>query len=313
MYFIMKKVLVLMSTYNGASYIREQITTLLNQKKVDVLLLIRDDGSTDSTIDIIKDICKDHNNIKFIKGENRGCPQSFLSLMEATQTIVADYDYIAFSDQDDIWLPEKLYQASLKIQDLPQDAPALYFSNLYITRGDYSQRSLMYESAPPINKSHLMVENFAAGCTIMFNKMALTTFLKLPVNNLIMHDKRLIHMCMLLGNIIYDSNAYICYRQHEDNVIGANYYFKQRINSKLRSLKNFWKQHDREEEAKEVLAAYGELMTDEDRKMVSIVAFYRKRIKYRLLMLFSPGKYDFNMRRHTDNFWFKIRVLIGAV
>lgn len=309
----MRRILVLMSTYNGGKYLREQVDSIIKQEGVYLTLLIRDDGSSDDTDAIVKEVVQKNNSIKYVKASNVGAAHSFYELMKMAGKRIEDYDFFAFSDQDDIWLPEKLYQASLKIQDLPQDAPALYFSNLYITRGDYSQRSLMYESAPPINKSHLMVENFAAGCTIMFNKMALTTFLKLPVNNLIMHDKRLIHMCMLLGNIIYDSNAYICYRQHEDNVIGANYYFKQRINSKLRSLKNFWKQHDREEEAKEVLAAYGELMTDEDRKIVSIVAFYRKKIRYRLLMLFSPGKYDFNMRRRSDNFWFKIRVVIGAV
>lgn len=302
-----------MSTYNGAEYLREQIDSIIKQNGVNLSLLIRDDGSSDATDSIIEEVVQKNNSIKYVKAPNVGAAHSFYELMKMAGERIEEYDFFAFSDQDDIWLPEKLYQASLKIQELPQDAPALYFSNLYITRGNNTQRSLMYESALPINKSHLMVENFAAGCTIMFNKMALMMFLKLPVNNLIMHDKRLIHMCMLLGNIIYDSNAYICYRQHEDNVIGANYYFKQRVNSKFRSLKNFWKQHDREEEAKEVLAAYGNLMTDEDRKMVSIVALYRKRIKYRLLMLFSPGNYDFNMRRSSDNFWFKIRVLIGAV
>lgn len=308
----MMNVTVLMSTYNGEKYLKDQIDSILKQENVNLRLIIRDDGSSDGTVDIIKEYTTNRDNVEFIQAPNVGAANSFLELMRYAN-VENNADFFAFSDQDDIWLPEKMYQASLKIRELPQDVPALYFSNLYITRGDNSQRSLMYESALPINNSHLMVENFAAGCTIMFNKMALTTFLKLQVNNLIMHDKRLIHMCMLLGNIVYDSNAYICYRQHEDNVIGANYYFKQRVNSKLRSLKNFWKQHNREEEAKEVLAAYGDLMTDEDRKMVSIVALYRKRIKYRLLMLFSPGRYDFNMRRHSDNFWFKIRILIGAV
>lgn len=308
----MMYVTVLMSTYNGEKYLKDQIDSILKQENVNLRLIIRDDGSSDGTVDIIKEYTTNRDNVEFIQAPNVGAANSFLELMRYAN-VDNNADFFAFSDQDDIWLPEKMYQASLKIRELPQDVPALYFSNLYITRGDNSQRSLMYESALPINNSHLMVENFAAGCTIMFNKMALTTFLKLQVNNLIMHDKRLIHMCMLLGNIVYDSNAYICYRQHEDNVIGANYYFKQRVNSKLCSLKNFWKQHNREEEAKEVLAAYGDLMTDEDRKMVSIVALYRKRIKYRLLMLFSPGRYDFNMRRHSDNFWFKIRILIGAV
>ena len=309
----MNRVLVLMSTYNGEKYLREQVESILEQKDVDIFLLIRDDGSSDTTPIIAKDLANKNPNIEFICAQNVGAAYSFCELMRIARSRVDSFDFYAFSDQDDIWLPEKLSEACRKIKELPQDKPALYFSNLYITREEICQKDMMYERNLPINKSHLLVENFASGCTVLFNSLTLLTFLDHPINNLQMHDLRLIHMCMLLGNIVYDSNSYIYYRQHSGNAIGANYYLRQRLNSKMKSLTNFWKQHCREEEAKEVLFSYGQLLNDEDRKIVTIVANYRNNLKYRMLMFFSPGHYDYNMRKKTDNLWLKIRVLIGAV
>lgn len=309
-----KRVIVLLSTFNGARFIREQITSVVNQKKVDVFLLIRDDGSTDSTVDIIADLCKTYNNIKLIKGDNKGCAQSFLSLMEMAQNQEASYDYIAFSDQDDYWLDEKLNRAVEKLSTKRGIEPLVYFSNLYIVDENLGNRKMMYNNLQPLlNKSHLMIENFATGCTMVFNKTALDVFLSHPVNNLRVHDIRLFHMCLFLGDYIYDDNAYILYRQHGDNVIGANFYRGQRLKSKLRSIRNLWNQHVREDEAREVLFSYGSEMSDEDKKIVKIVAEFRKNIKYRLVLFFSPKPYCFYLRRTIDTFWFKIRVILGVV
>lgn len=310
----MNRILVLMSTYNGASFIREQITTVINQRKVDVFLLIRDDGSTDLTIDVIAEICKEHNNIKLIKGDNKGCAQSFLSLMEAAQTMEEDFDYIAFSDQDDYWQEEKLFRAVEKLNAKSASEPLVYFSNLYVVDEHLGNKQLMYGDLHPyLNKPHLMVENFATGCTMVFNKSTLNSFLAHPINNLRVHDIRLFHMCLFLGDYVYDDNAYILYRQHGDNVIGANFYREQRWKSKCRSMKNLWQQHVREDEAREVLSAYGDEMSEEDKQIVKIVAQFRNKIKYRLLLLFAPGRYKFRLRRKVDTFWFKVRVILGVV
>lgn len=303
----------MMSTYNGGKYLREQIDSILGQRDVSVFLLVRDDGSSDDTKSIVREYMASRPNVELVEGKNVGAANSFLELMKVAHEKTAVYDYFAFSDQDDYWLPGKIAEAIKKIKDQPQDGPVLYFSNLYLTRDGDDNKYLLYEKPLPLSKSHLMVENFAAGCTIVLNALALIKFLEIPTENVQMHDKRLIHMCLFLGKIVYDSNAYIYYRQHSDNVIGANFFLKQRLNSKLKSLMNFWRQHGREEEAKEVLASYSKYMSTEDRKMVTIVAGYRKKIWYRLLLLISPGEYDFNMRRRRDNFWFKIRVVLGAV
>lgn len=98
---------VLMSTYNGAKYIREQIDSILNQKDVNVELLIRDDGSSDNTAEICKEYQKKNTNIRFYQGENIGVGKSFMELLKKAP----EADYYSFSDQDDVWLEDKLSRA----------------------------------------------------------------------------------------------------------------------------------------------------------------------------------------------------------
>ena len=97
------QVAVLMSTYNGEKYIRDQIDSILSQIKVNVTLFIRDDGSTDSTVKIITQYTEKYSNIKFWVGENIGVGNSFMQLL---YSLTDEFDYYAFSDQDDIWLNE---------------------------------------------------------------------------------------------------------------------------------------------------------------------------------------------------------------
>lgn len=94
------KVIVLMSTYNGEKYLKEQIDSILNQVKVEVFLMIRDDGSSDNTIAILKEYERQNRNIKIIKGKNIGVGNSFMQLLYNS----AEAEYYAFADQDDVWV-----------------------------------------------------------------------------------------------------------------------------------------------------------------------------------------------------------------
>ena len=100
----MRSVQVLMSTYNGEKYIRRQIDSILNQKDVAIHLLIRDDGSTDSTCEIIRSYAEKYSDqVEVTMGSNIGYKKSFLTLIQ----LAGDYDYYAFADQDDYWKPDK--------------------------------------------------------------------------------------------------------------------------------------------------------------------------------------------------------------
>ena len=118
----MKKVQVLMSTYNGQTYLKKQIESILEQTYPNIELLVRDDGSSDHTIDILRDYEERYENIKVIYGKNIGVNGSFFYLLAQSNS-----DYLAFSDQDDIWLPEKIQNAVEKLDYYT--VPALYAGN----------------------------------------------------------------------------------------------------------------------------------------------------------------------------------------
>ena len=99
-------VTVFMSTYNGEKYLEQQIESILHQEHVKVKLFIRDDGSKDNTIKILRKYSK-LSNIHVIYGDNIGYAKSFLKIIENNEYT----SYYSFSDQDDIWLPNKLHEA----------------------------------------------------------------------------------------------------------------------------------------------------------------------------------------------------------
>lgn len=135
----MYKVAILMSTYNGSRYLSEQIDSILCQEGADVTLYIRDDGSSDQTIDIIKKYAKKYQNIILTTGQNVGVGNSFMQLVYDCPD---DFDYYAFSDQDDIWLKEKLKVAIDNIKQ--KDTPTLYASNQMLVDENGKQISLRY-------------------------------------------------------------------------------------------------------------------------------------------------------------------------
>ena len=97
-----------MSTYNGEKYLREQIDSILNQDYPEISLLIRDDGSTDGTVDILKEYAQKYRDIDYYVGENLGVQNSFFDLMKRADKRAY---YYAFADQDDVWLPGKIKRA----------------------------------------------------------------------------------------------------------------------------------------------------------------------------------------------------------
>ena len=117
----MYRVAVLMSTYNGERYLKEQIDSILDQEGVDTALYIRDDESADQTVQIIEEYRKKYpGKIHLLKGRNKGPGRSF---MELVYKVPDDYDYYAYSDQDDIWLTDKLEEG---IRFLNESGKELY-------------------------------------------------------------------------------------------------------------------------------------------------------------------------------------------
>ena len=155
----MKKIQVLMSTYNGEKYIREQINSILAQTGVEVNLLVRDDGSKDKTLEILKG----YKEIKIIEAKNVGATNSFLELL----SLAGEYEFYAFADQDDVWDENKLKVAISKLENY--DCPAIYSGNTRLVDKDLNE--IKCETLSPITTlGAAIVKNYATGCTIVFNK-----------------------------------------------------------------------------------------------------------------------------------------------
>jgi glycosyltransferase involved in cell wall biosynthesis len=211
------RIVILMSTYNGDKYIIEQLISILNQLPENGRVLIRDDGSSDRTVALIKSF--NDSRVIIRQGENIGFSRSFLALMAEAPT---DADMYMLSDQDDIWLPEKIARAWDHIKNWPSQ-PVLYCSRLQLVDADLRSIGLsaQYKSTPSFRKS--LVENIATGCTMAFTGESLR--LANIYNNstqIDYHDWWLYIVSAAYGRVIFDPVASIKYRQHEYNAIGMN-------------------------------------------------------------------------------------------
>ena len=259
-------VAVLMSSYNGEKYLREQLDSILNQKDVDVHLHIRDDGSTDATLDIIREyIAANPGKISLTTGENLGPGRSFMELLyNAPDT----YDYYAFSDQDDVWLDDKLIAG---IRVLKGRQKEVYAGNLMCVDKDLNEIGLQNPN-PRLDFSpySLMILNKGTGCTIIFSAR-IHALLKeearrphAPFPTTRLHDAWVCLAGAVLEVLEYDPEYHILYRQHGGNALGTETYdsawrrFCRSIQSKAIRLRDKSKRNLRSRTAREILRAFPE-------------------------------------------------------
>ena len=215
------KIWVLMSTYNGMTYIEEQIESILSQKNCDVHLLVRDDGSTDATLDILKSYEKKGSLTLISDNINLGPAKSFLKLLE----MAPDDGYYAFSDQDDYWNSDKLERAlEMLTQAEENNMPLVYYSNSDVVDQNLnSTGKKVYSGKQKPTLERVLCGYGIQGCTMVLNKALRDIFLSVDMSKerIGMHDFFLCDLCMVCGGkILYDDFATMKYRQHESNVVG---------------------------------------------------------------------------------------------
>jgi glycosyltransferase involved in cell wall biosynthesis len=163
-----KKVAVLLSSYNGEKYIAEQIDSILNQTYPNIDIYVRDDCSRDGTVEILRDYAKD-DSIILIEGEkNLGYPEGFYEMLRT----VTEADYFSFSDQDDIWEPDKISRAVVGLNRRAQDKPALFFANYDICdeKLNYIRTSSCLRTKPEFRNS--LYACLGLGFTFVLNRAA---------------------------------------------------------------------------------------------------------------------------------------------
>lgn len=292
---------ILLSTYNGERYLNEQIESLVNQAGVNYKILVRDDGSKDST-HMILNKWQQRGFLTWYRGNNIGFAESFMNLVLNAPPA----DYYAFCDQDDIWLPNKLKTAVEKLE-LLKSGPQLYCSNLYIYRNGINEGK-WWKNKPIINLYRGLVQNVATGCTMVFNHALRELVVAHRPKNLKLHDFWLFHTALLFGDVYFDENAYILYRQHGLNQIGSKTRLIDKVQSRIHSIRTLSKQHYRENESLQLLECYQGMILNSDLEILKDVAYFRYSLRRRLNLLFN-SKYVMN--NWFDTLMLKIRIILG--
>jgi len=212
------RIAVLLSTYNGEAFLAAQLDSLISQRGVDVTLFARDDGSSDATREILTRYAGRWPSLAApTAGSNLGPARSFLELLSAAP---GGFDAYAFCDQDDVWLPDKLRRAARRLAEVPPARPALYCSRVLCVDAD-----LRPLGPAPVKDDdrfeHLLFENIAFGVTVVMNWAAAELIRsRPPVAGVIMHDWWCALVTSAFGEVIYDPEPGVLYRQHGGNEIG---------------------------------------------------------------------------------------------
>jgi glycosyltransferase involved in cell wall biosynthesis len=215
------QITILLSTYNGEKYLPSQLESFLNQSGVDWCLAWRDDGSEDNTVAVMQAFTRLAGPERCVQspssGPHLGAAASFLLLLAENQ----DSPYLAFADQDDFWLPEKL-QRSLAHLGPPDGKPALYCARQILTDDDFSYPtpSMKFPGTPGFPAS--LAQNVATGNTVVMNDAAAKLVSAIPPPEASNHDwwsYILVSACG--GRVVYDEIPSMLYRQHAKNTIGA--------------------------------------------------------------------------------------------
>lgn len=205
-------VAILLSTFNGENYIQTQIESLLKQRGCIVEIFLRDDGSKDSTVEIIKKMMVQHPSLHLSEGTNVGYKSSFFELLFSVQ----HFGFYAFCDQDDIWLDTKLMSAIKYLK--PIKGPALYSCKKIYVDSQLNKLNIK-DKTPPLTLDYGFFRGGACGCTMVWND----TFHQIirryvPKQPFKSHDDYVRCLAIALGvSTFLDENPQILYRRHANN------------------------------------------------------------------------------------------------
>lgn len=221
-------VAILLSTYNGATYLAEQLESIREQTNGDWLLLVRDDGSSDSTPDLIEHFVRKDKRIMHVRGrrENLGPLRSFSYLLAHARELGARR--VMFCDQDDIWEPKKLtlsLQRLIETEALHPGKPILLHTDLAVMSASGATLDASFWRFSGIDPkqnatNRLLLENTVTGCTALLNRPLIDLVGTIPAGAL-MHDWWIALVASMYGHIEVLPIATVRYRQHGSNVFGA--------------------------------------------------------------------------------------------
>jgi glycosyltransferase involved in cell wall biosynthesis len=307
----MNKILILLSTYNGNNYLREQIDSLYAQIGVDFHILVRDDGSKDDTLRILKMYEKEKGKITILDGENVGAARSFYALMKYAFEHMLKYDYFSFCDQDDVWNSDKLFR-SLNLLEKSSNTYKLYFS-----AAEVSDKNLKYlnTTIKPKNVGYrsCLITTITLGCTMVISKELLGLSYNVAElkdragdnkTNLPLHDAWIYAFASYLeADIIYDESPTMKYRQHGNNVTSYKKSFISKYNGAFR---RYNKHPNINSNMAKLLTNYEYLFSQEKIDYLRLFANYMESFKNTIKCFIE---FDLSSREIFDRILFRFLIL----
>jgi glycosyltransferase involved in cell wall biosynthesis len=285
---------IILCTFNGARYLNEQLSSIADQEYTNWRLFVSDDGSTDQTLELLHTF-RDHyglNKVAIFEGPKQGPTKNFLSLL---YFVHEQCEYFAFCDQDDIWHKDKLSRAVTILDNVINNRPFLYCSSTrYISKfGNYLQLSYLFKKSPSFKNA--LVQNISGGNTMVFNKIAASILAKTPLTiNLEAHDWWAYILIMGCdGQVYYDPNPTVDYRQHDTALVGENRSLPAKL-IRIKKLLDGRFQGWNDENIKALECFFGQLSPE---NLITIALFKKLRSKFlpiRVYAFFRSG-----IRRQT--------------
>ncbi len=299
-----KKVAILMSTYNGAKFIKEQMDSILCQTYKNIEVIVRDDGSTDDTVSMIEDYQKKYDNIHLIKGKNIGFIKSFFTLLK-----IAKADYYAYADQDDIWLENKIALAVHALNQLDNNKPNMAFGN-----SDYYNENMELLGYGETNRKfsfrNALFECVTQGMTMTINQKTRDLIVENPPKTCFFHDWWTYLICIGMGNVAYDNVTTVKYRRMKTNATSEGQGY---IKLLLWRVKNLLCNHGIKDIKKQMInfkTIYYEKLSPENQKIIDLFS----NETYHFSTAVQKACYPKKLRRRTiDDLMLRVIFLIGIL
>lgn len=300
-----QRVCVLISSYNGEKYIEAQIESVISQTYKNIDIFVRDDGSKDNTLRILKKF-ENMSNVKIYEGKNVGFINSFLDLLR----MAPDYDYYSFCDQDDVWLENKIELAVKMLNQGDSIKPSLYFSSYEICDENLNPTGKSRMFSKQFTFQNAIVDCAPMGFVSVINKHARDLICDKKVEHCCGHDWYSYILCTSLGNVYFDKTVTAKYRRHGNNVSSGGASF---IKFQIWRLKKFFFNDyfsNLKNQLVEFEGDFGSILPVEQRKL--LLKFTRR--KYSILNAFSKAL-SLNYYRHsiTDEIFVRVLFLIGKL
>jgi glycosyltransferase involved in cell wall biosynthesis len=284
-------VTIVMATYQGELFLNEQLDSIAAQTHRNWRLYVSDDGSTDETRAIVRQLgatLRGRNEVDLVDGPRKGFVANFLtSICQAPET-----DYYAFSDQDDVWDPDKLERALSILERMPKDRPALYCGRTWIADTSGLPIGLSPAFLRPPSFGNALVQSIGGGNTMVMNHAARELLRAAgPDIDVVSHDWWTYQLVSGAGGAVYyDLEPRLRYRQHGSNSMGANNTFSARCKRLRLLFKGRFRQWtDRNVRA---LGQVRHLLTRENRVILDSLIEVRSRpLPRNLVMLYRSGIY----------------------